>query len=239
MSRRTADPAEHGAPGAVPQGQETSGSRRNTGAASPSAALEALNRVATVLGELDTAREQLVASLEREGAVLGRAFDAINAGDTPALKVLVARVLAERPEDHLRRLVEAAATPVPSVAHPLFDLLVELAHARFRAFAELTEALLFDGTAPAPVTATALRTLATVMEEGAGQLLIDALDHPATEIVATALEALADLDLEEAAPAVEALLDDRRKLSAPLGESGELATLGELAKDTYAYLTRA
>ncbi len=234
MSGRASDTHHAQVAGTGPQTEGPPGS-----AASAGTAHEAFGRVKAVLGELEAARGQLVASLKHDSAALGQAFDAIRDAETPALKVLVARVLAERPEDHLPRLVHAAASPVPSVAHPLFDLLIELAHARFRAFAELTEALLFDGAAPAPVTAVALRALATVMEEGAGQLLVDALDHPATEIVATALEALADLDLEEAAPAVEPLRNDPRKLSTPLGDDGELATLGELARDTYAYLTRA
>lgn len=203
--------------------------------------MTASDALSQALFALNQARRELREALSSDAGIqhhsqaLTAALD--QPATTPAWVAEMAAALAASKAPPIALIVRAAAFPSEQVRAPLSDILVELAHARFKEFAEHTHALLDEAQASVTATCMALDALTAVMEEGAAGILCQALGHASPEVVATAIGGLVAVDAYECAEAIAPLCEDTRRFTSPLGGVEEELHISELATEALAYLS--
>lgn len=166
-----------------------------------------------------------------------------------ALRAAIARAADDPPaaaQTKLMRIADLCAqVPGPEMADTLVDLLDQpdplvqdaagraLVEAGYDRYAEVARAIdrALDGGRRGPAMETLPFVVAEIAEPSAIGILRRFLAHPQADVVASAIEAFAELGDPEAIPHLETLIDDERKVT--LDDDDETsATLGELAAQT-------
>jgi HEAT repeat protein len=118
----------------------------------------------------------------------------------------------------------------PAVRVQAAEALVDLAYERYVEVARAIEQLLDNG-AKGPAMRELPWVLAEVAEPSAAKLIGRFLGQETAEIVASAIEALAQLGDPSAVPALRKLQDDPREVTMDDGHEEQTTTVGELASE--------
>jgi HEAT repeat protein len=132
-------------------------------------------------------------------------------------------------------LIEILDDETPSVRVEAAESLVEVGFERYAELARGIERALARG-ASGPAMQELPWVLVEIAEPSARQLIARFLKHPQVEVVASAVEALAELADPEAIKDLRPLRDDPRPVELDDDDCDTLATLGDLVCETLAEL---
>jgi HEAT repeat protein len=147
---------------------------------------------------------------------------------------LCAQVPGPRMADALLRIL---GDDSPSVRTTAGEALLDVAYERYAEVARAIERALTNGVG-APAAAELPYILAEVGEPSALPLIRRFLDHADPEVVAAAIESLAQLGDPDAASDLERFVDDGRHVTMEDFEEETATTIGELARDALDLLGR-
>ena len=172
--------------------------------------------------------EELVALLEREtDSALGIQDRKEGSMRLERLADLCAQVPGPRMTD---TLIAILSDPEPRVRVAAGEALRDLGYERYAEVARGIERAL-DRNAEGLAMSELPWVLAEIAEPSALSLIRRFLDHPSADVVAAAVEALAQLADPEAVPDLERLVGDARVVVIEDFEDETKTTLGELAED--------
>jgi HEAT repeat protein len=184
-----------------------------------------------LLGRTET--EDLARSLER---ATEQAFALEDAHEASArlqrLSDLCAQAQGPRTADTLLRILNHAA---PEVRVAAGEALRDFAYDRYAEVARAIERAL-DKALPGPALQEVPWILAEIGEPSAVPLIARCLKHPDVEVVASSIEALAEIGNDETVSLLEPLLDDKRVVQLEEGEAGYSTTIAELAAEAISEL---
>jgi HEAT repeat protein len=140
---------------------------------------------------------------------------------------LCAQVPGPRMADALLRILDDDA---PSVRHTAGEALLDVAYERYAEVARAIERALGSGL-QAPAATELPYLLAEVGEPSALPLLRRFLDHPDPDVIAAAIESMAQLEDPDAATDLQRFLADDRPVTVEDFEEDLSTTLGELARE--------
>ena len=140
---------------------------------------------------------------------------------------LCAQVPGQRMADALVRILDEEN---PAVRVQAAEAIVDVAYDRYAEVARSIEASLDKG-AHGPAMRELPWVLAEVAEPSAARLISRFLTVETAEIVASAIEALAQLGDPSALPALRKLQDDKREVTMDDGHEEHTTTVGELASE--------
>jgi HEAT repeat protein len=140
---------------------------------------------------------------------------------------LCAQVPGPRMADALLRILDDDA---PSVRHTAGEALLDVAYERYAEVARAIERGLASGL-QAPAATELPYLLAEVGEPSALPLLRRFLDHPDPDVIAAAIESMAQLEDPDAATDLQRFLGDDRPVTVEDFEEDLSTTLGELARE--------
>ena len=143
------------------------------------------------------------------------------------LSDLCAQVPGQRMADALVRILDEEN---PAVRVQAAEALVDVAYDRYAEVARAIEAVLEKG-GKGPAMRELPWVLAEVAEPSAAKLISRFLSQDTAEIVASAIEALAQLGDPSALPALRKLQDDQRAVTMDDGHEEHTTTVGELASE--------
>jgi hypothetical protein len=123
----------------------------------------------------------------------------------------------------------------PDVRLPAGEALQELAYARYAEVARAIEALIDEGKAVTALTEIPY-ILAEIGEPGGVKLCLRLLSHPAADVVASAIESLANLGDASIVKHLEKLRNDRRTVALDDDPEAEEVPLGDLAAEAIEHL---
>lgn len=146
---------------------------------------------------------------------------------------LCAQVPGPRMVDALLRIL---ADDTPSVRHAAGEAILDVAYERYAEVARAIERGL-DENMSAPAATELPYILAEVGEPSALSLLRRFLQHRDPEVIAAAMEAMAQLGDPEAAADLERFVGDARRVTMEDFEDETATTLGELAQEALEELT--
>ena len=132
-------------------------------------------------------------------------------------------------------LIEILDDETPSVRVEAAECLVEVGFERYAELARGIERALGRG-ATGPAMQELPWVLVEIGEPSARQLIARFLKHPQVEVVASAVEALAELGDPEAIKDLRPLQEDPRPVELDDDDGDTLATLGDLVSETLAEL---
>jgi len=136
-----------------------------------------------------------------------------------------------------RALIEILGSDDAAVRVAAGEALRDFAYDRYAEVARAIESAL-DGELAGPAMEELPWVLAEVGEPSAVPLISRFLDHPDVDVVASAIEALAELGDPAAVVHLETLEGDERVAQIEEGEASYSATLGELAEEALSDLRR-
>jgi HEAT repeat protein len=184
-----------------------------------------------LLGHSET--EDLARALERAAE---QAFALEDAHEASArlsrLSDLCAQAQGPRTADTLLRILNHAA---PEVRVAAGEALRDFAYDRYAEVARAIERAL-DKALPGPALQEVPWILAEIGEPSAVPLIARCLKHPDVEVVASSIEALAEIGDEEAVALLTPLLKDKRVVQLEEGEAGYSTTIAELASEAISEL---
>lgn len=140
---------------------------------------------------------------------------------------LCAQVLGQSMADALVRILDEEN---PAVRVQAAEALVDVAYDRYAEVARAIERLL-DGGADGPAMRELPWVLAEVGEPSAAKLISRFLTQETAEIVASAIEALAQLQDPSVVPALRKLQDDAREVTMDDGHEENTTSIGDLASE--------
>jgi HEAT repeat protein len=140
---------------------------------------------------------------------------------------LCAQVPGQRMADALVRILDEEN---PAVRVQAAEALVDVAYDRYVEVARAIESVLEKG-AQGPAMRELPWVVAEVAEPSAARLISRFLTQDTAEIVASAIEALAQLGDPTALPALRKLQDDPREVTMDDGHDEQTTTIGELASE--------
>lgn len=176
-----------------------------------------------VASALSAAVDEAIALDDRDEAVLR----------LERLADLCAQVSGPAMADALLRILNHEA---PSVRVAAGEALLDVAYERYAEVARAIERAL-DATVEGPAMAELPYVLAEVGEPSALPLIRRFLAHPEPDVVAAAIEALAQLGDPDAIADLRPLVEDDRAVSMQLFEEDSRTTVGDLARDAIDLLT--
>jgi HEAT repeat protein len=184
-----------------------------------------------LLGRTET--EDLARALERAAE---QAFALEDAHEASArlqrLSDLCAQAQGPRTADTLLRILNHAA---PEVRVAAGEALRDFAYDRYAEVARAIERAL-DKALPGPALQEVPWILAEIGEPSAVPLIARCLKHPDVEVVASSIEALAEIGDEETVTLLKPLLSDKRVVQLEEGEAGYSTTIAELAAEAISEL---
>lgn len=148
------------------------------------------------------------------------------------LSDLCAQVQGPRTADTLLRILNHAS---PEVRVAAGEALRDFAYDRYAEVARAIERA-FERDLKGPALQEVPWILAEIAEPSALPLIARCLKHGDVEVVASGIEALAELGEEAAIKLLEPLVDDRRVVQLEEGEAAYSTTVGELASEAIATL---
>ena len=181
---------------------------------------------------------------QAEGEELARALEtaaerAFASGDTNEasaqlirLADLCAQAQGPRTADTLLGILNHAT---PEVRVAAGEALRDFAYDRYAEVARAIERLIARGV-PGPALQEVPWILAEIGEPSAAPLIGRCLSHPDVEVVASAIEALAELGEESTIELLQPLVDDARVVQLEEGDAGYTTTIGELASEAISEL---
>jgi HEAT repeat protein len=146
---------------------------------------------------------------------------------------LCAQVQGPKLADVLLRVLNHES---PEVRVAAGEALRDFAYDRYAEVARAIERA-FDREQRGPALAEVPWILAEIGEPSALPLVARCLKHPDVEVVASGIEALAELGDAQAVPLLEPLVDDARVVELQEGDAGYSTTLGELAQEAISDLS--
>jgi HEAT repeat protein len=149
------------------------------------------------------------------------------------LSDLCAQAQGPRTADTLLRILNHQA---PEVRVAAGEALRDFAYDRYAEVARAIERAL-EKSLPGPALQEVPWILAEIGEPSAVPLIARCLKHPDVEVIASGIEALAEIGDESAIALLEPLRKDRRVVHLEEGEAGYSTTLGELASEAISELT--
>lgn len=177
--------------------------------------------------------EDLARALER-AAELAFALEDTHEGAArlQRLSDLCAQAQGPRTADTLLRILNH---PAPEVRVAAGEALRDFAYDRYAEVARAIERAL-DKSMPGPALQEVPWILAEIGEPSAVPLIARCLKHPDVEVVASGIEALAEIGDEAAVALLKPLVKDKRVVELEEGEAGYSTTIGELASEALAEL---
>jgi HEAT repeat protein len=148
------------------------------------------------------------------------------------LSDLCAQAQGPRTADTLLRILNH---PAPEVRVAAGEALRDFAYDRYAEVARAIERAL-DKALPGPALQEVPWILAEIGEPSAVPLIARCLQHPDVEVVASSIEALAEIGDEDALALLKPLLKDKRVVQLEEGEAGYSTTIAELASEAIAEL---
>jgi HEAT repeat protein len=125
--------------------------------------------------------------------------------------------------------------PAPEVRVAAGEALRDFAYDRYAEVARAIERAIARAL-PGPALQEVPWILAEIGEPSAAPLIARCLSHPDVEVVASAIEALAELGEESTAALLAPFANDTRVVQLEEGEAGYSTTIGELASEAIAEL---
>jgi HEAT repeat protein len=177
--------------------------------------------------------EDLARTLERAAE---QAFALEDAPEAVArllrLSDLCAQVQGPRTADTLLRILNH---PAPEVRVAAGEALRDFAYDRYAEVARAIERAL-DKALPGPALQEVPWILAEIGEPSAVPLIARCLKHPDVEVVASGIEALAEIGDEAALALLQPLIKDKRVVQLEDGDAAYSTTIGELASEAISEL---